>query len=93
MSVTKLSLVGNNQIIPYQGEFDIPAGDGKTSNLLLQCSSILTMDLQTLGIYEYVDDNDDTNDNNKGGNDNDNEFNDDEVVDDLPEHGPGLKTV
>jgi hypothetical protein len=51
------------------------------------------MVLQTLGIYEYVDDNDDTNDNNKGGNANDNEFNDDDVVDELPEHGPGLKTV
>jgi hypothetical protein len=53
------------------------------------------MVLQTLGIYEYVEDIDRTNDNiNKGGNDNDNEFNnDDEVVDGLPEHGPGLKTV
>jgi hypothetical protein len=59
----------------------------------VQYSSILTMVLQTLGIYEYVDDIDRTNDNNKGGNDNDNEFNDDEVVDDLPEHGPGMKTI
>jgi hypothetical protein len=30
------------------------------------------MVLQTLGIYEHLDDNDDTNDNNKDGNYNDN---------------------
>jgi hypothetical protein len=34
MSLTKLSLVVNNQIIPGQGELsDIPAGDGKMANL------------------------------------------------------------
>jgi hypothetical protein len=40
MSLKKLSLAGNNLIIPDQGEFgkDIPAGDGKISNLFLQCS-------------------------------------------------------
>jgi hypothetical protein len=37
MSLTKLSLAGNNLIIPGQREFDIPAGDGKTANLFSQC--------------------------------------------------------
>jgi hypothetical protein len=39
----QLSLVGNNLIIPGQGEFavsDIPAGDGKIANLFLQCTYI-----------------------------------------------------
>ncbi len=40
MSQTKLSLAGNNYIIPRQGEFsvisDIPAGDGKIANLFVQ---------------------------------------------------------
>ncbi len=41
MSLTKLSLAGNNLIIPDHGEFgisDIPAGDGKIANLFLQCA-------------------------------------------------------
>ncbi len=39
MSLTKLFLAGKNFIIPGQGEFgDIPAGDGKITNLFLQCS-------------------------------------------------------
>ncbi len=36
MSLTKLSLAGNNLIIPGQGEFgkcDIPPGEGKIANL------------------------------------------------------------
>jgi hypothetical protein len=33
ISLTKLSLAGNNQIFPGQGEFDIPPWDGKTANL------------------------------------------------------------
>jgi hypothetical protein len=37
MSLTELSLAGNNLIIPGQGEFgtvsDIPPWDGKTANL------------------------------------------------------------
>jgi hypothetical protein len=35
MSTTKLSLIGNNLILPGQGDFvgDIPAGDGKIDNL------------------------------------------------------------
>jgi hypothetical protein len=37
---TKLSLAGNNYIIPRRGEFsvisDIPAGDGKIANLFVQ---------------------------------------------------------
>jgi hypothetical protein len=35
MSLTKLSLAGNNLIIPSQGEFvsDIPVEDGKKDNL------------------------------------------------------------
>ncbi len=38
MSLTKLSLAGNNKINPVQGELvsDIPAGDGKMPNLFLQ---------------------------------------------------------
>jgi hypothetical protein len=41
MSLTKLSLGGNNSIIPRQGEFviDIPAVDGKTAKLFLQCNT------------------------------------------------------
>jgi hypothetical protein len=41
MSLTKLSLAVNNLIIPGQGELlvsDIPAGEGKTANLFLQCT-------------------------------------------------------
>ncbi len=40
MSLTKLSLAGNNLIIPDQGEFGKwhPAGDGKMANLFLQSS-------------------------------------------------------
>ncbi len=40
MSLTKLSLAGNNLIIPGQTEFvrDIPTGDRKTANLFLQCT-------------------------------------------------------
>jgi hypothetical protein len=44
MSLTKLSLAGNNQILPGQEEFmvsDIPAGDGNIANLFLQCPSYL----------------------------------------------------
>jgi hypothetical protein len=41
MSLTKLSLGGNNLIIPVQGEYDISAGCGKTANLFLQCMSLL----------------------------------------------------
>ncbi len=40
MSLTKLSLAGNNLIIPGQEELvseKILAGDGKTANLFLQC--------------------------------------------------------
>jgi hypothetical protein len=40
MSFTKLSLGGNNLIIPAQGEFgkaDVPAGDGNVANLFLRC--------------------------------------------------------
>ncbi len=38
MSLTKLSLAGNNLIIPAHEEFgDIPAGDEKTAILFLQC--------------------------------------------------------
>jgi hypothetical protein len=42
MSLTKLSLGGNNLVIPAQGEFgslvsDIPAGEGKMAYLFLQC--------------------------------------------------------
>jgi hypothetical protein len=41
MSLTKLSLTGNNLIITAARESlvsDIPAGDGKNYNLFLQCS-------------------------------------------------------
>ncbi len=40
MSLTKLSLAGNNLIISGQGQFvhDISVGDGKIANLFLQCS-------------------------------------------------------
>jgi hypothetical protein len=38
MSLTEFSLAGNNFIIPAHKEFgDIPAGDGKTAILFLQC--------------------------------------------------------
>jgi hypothetical protein len=41
LSLTELSLAGNNLIFPGQGEFDIlydiPAGDGKIDYLFLQC--------------------------------------------------------
>ncbi len=38
VSLTKLSVAGNDLVIPGQGEFgDIPAGDGKMTNLFLQC--------------------------------------------------------
>jgi hypothetical protein len=40
MSLTKLSLAGNNLIIPNQGEFgysDIPAGDGNFADNFGQC--------------------------------------------------------
>ncbi len=39
MSITKLSLAGDNLILAGQGEFgsDILAGDGKIDNLFLQC--------------------------------------------------------
>ncbi len=39
MSLTKLSLVGNNLIIRCQGDLvsDISAGDGKIANLLCNC--------------------------------------------------------
>jgi hypothetical protein len=43
MSLSKLSLAGNNFIIPEARESlvnDIPAGDRKTINLFLQCSRI-----------------------------------------------------
>jgi hypothetical protein len=45
MLLTKLSLPGNNLIIPSQGEFgqgDIPVGDGKIENLFLQCRGLNT---------------------------------------------------
>ncbi len=40
MSLTKLSLAGNDLIIPVHGSqvSDITAGDGKTANHFLQCS-------------------------------------------------------
>jgi hypothetical protein len=41
MSLTKLSLAGNNLIIPGRRASlvsDIPAGDGKIANLFLQCT-------------------------------------------------------
>jgi hypothetical protein len=42
MSITKLSLNGNNLIIPGQSLVsDIPAGDGKNDSLILQCISFL----------------------------------------------------
>jgi hypothetical protein len=40
MSLTKLSLAGKNLIIPGRGELGkhvIPAGDGKTASIFLQC--------------------------------------------------------
>jgi hypothetical protein len=39
MSLTNLSLVGNNLILPAWESVvsDIPAGDGKLANLFLQC--------------------------------------------------------
>ncbi len=37
MSPTKLSLAGNNLIIPGHRKFDVPAGDRKIINLFLQC--------------------------------------------------------
>ncbi len=41
MSLIKLSQEGNNLITPSQGEFgDIPAEDGKTADLFLQCSKL-----------------------------------------------------
>ncbi len=46
MSLTKPSLAGNNLLIPRQGEFgysDIPAADGKTSKLFLQCTDLIDM--------------------------------------------------
>jgi hypothetical protein len=40
MSLTKLSLAGNNLVIPVQSLVsDIPAGDGKIYNLFLQCTA------------------------------------------------------
>ncbi len=40
MSLTKLSLMGNNLLFPAKESLisDIPAGDGKTANLFLQCT-------------------------------------------------------
>jgi hypothetical protein len=40
MSLTKLSLAGNNLIVPGHGDIDndIPAGEGKYDRLFLQCS-------------------------------------------------------
>ncbi len=46
MSLTELSLAGNNLIIPGQGEFgvsDIPAGEWKTAKVFLQCMIITTI--------------------------------------------------
>jgi hypothetical protein len=39
MSLTKLSLAGNNEIMPSRESLgsDIPARDGKIANLFLQC--------------------------------------------------------
>jgi hypothetical protein len=39
MSLTKLSLAGNNKIIPAKGDLvgDILAGDGNVANLFLRC--------------------------------------------------------
>jgi hypothetical protein len=40
LSLTKLSLGGNNKIIPAQGESlvsDIPTGDGNDANHFLRC--------------------------------------------------------
>ncbi len=53
MPLTKLSLAGNNLIIPGQGVFgpglvsDIPAKNEKTANLLLQCTEMIQL-LSTL---------------------------------------------
>jgi hypothetical protein len=38
MSLTKLSMAGNNLIIPGQEEFDFPAGDKKIANPFLLCN-------------------------------------------------------
>jgi hypothetical protein len=56
MSLTKLSLAGNNSIFPGQGEFvtDIPAGDVKTTNLFLQCISFLLCSLADVIILPWV---------------------------------------
>jgi hypothetical protein len=54
MPLTKLSLAGNNLIIPVQGEFghsDILAGDGKIANPFLQC--IWLFDQLNLGPTSY----------------------------------------
>jgi hypothetical protein len=43
MSLTKLSLAGNNSILPGQEEFgysDIPFGVRKIAKLFLQCSAL-----------------------------------------------------
>jgi hypothetical protein len=42
VTITKLSLAGNNLIIPGQGELvsDIPAGDGKIVNLFYSVHSL-----------------------------------------------------
>jgi hypothetical protein len=49
MSLTKLSLDGNNKSVPGRGELisDIPAGDGKTASLFLQCTGDMSRDNNT----------------------------------------------
>ncbi len=48
MPLTKLSLARNNLIIPARESLvsDIPAGDGKTSNLFLQCGAYWILKLR-----------------------------------------------
>ncbi len=52
MSLTKLSLAGNNLIIPGHGECwvsDTPVGDGKIANLFLQCNDLVLLRKQGAG--------------------------------------------
>ncbi len=51
MSLTKLSLAGNNLTIPGQGEYgsDISVGDGKISNIFLQCKLQISLIVWKMG--------------------------------------------
>jgi hypothetical protein len=48
MSLTKLSLDGNNLLFPFRESLviDISAGDGKIDNLFLQCMFSIVMNLR-----------------------------------------------